>query len=154
MAKRAKTGNTGGMPSPITSTLDFLRIKKEVAAHIELIAEDCGMFDNLCEADQKTFAVFVENIIAYKTSTALELLAQEKARYSHDATKNDLTPRQAQVIDQLVTGKTNREIATELGFALSTIQHEVTFVLAHFKLKDRAQLITYSLSAMDEQQVS
>ena len=153
MVIKAQVSNAGGMDKPITSAVDFLRIKKEISIHIQLIAEDCGMFDNLCKADQKIFAVFLENIIAFKTSAVLELLAHETARLSHEALKPDLTPRQAQVIDKMVTGKTNKEISSELGFALSTIQHEVTSILAHFKLKNREQLITHSLSAMDESQV-
>jgi DNA-binding CsgD family transcriptional regulator len=153
MAKETTVGNDRAMSTPITSALDFLRIRKEIAAHLELIAEDCGMFDEICENDQKAFANFLENIISFKTSAVLNLLAQEKARNAQETGPQNLTERQAQVIDKLVNGKTNREIATELGFALSTIQHEITSILVHFKLKDREQLITHSLSAMDESQV-
>jgi len=135
------------MVTPITSALDFLRIKKEMAAHIELIAEDCGMFDNLCEKDEKVFAVFLDNIIAFKTAAVIELLAREKARYVSNVGRDNLSERQTAIISEVVAGKTNKEIAADLGYATSTIQHEITSILAHFRLRDREHLIAYSLAA-------
>lgn len=147
LAKKVAKSKNQPMATPITSALDFLRIKKEIAAHIELIAEDCGMFDNLCEKDEKVFAIFIENIIAFKTAAVLELLGREKARFISNIGRDDLTERQAAIIDEVVEGKTNKEIAADLGYATSTIQHEITSILAHFRLRDREHLITYSLAA-------
>lgn len=51
-----------------------------------------------------------------------------------------LTPRQKQVSKLVTEGKTNRQIATELGIALATVKDHVHAILQRLNLPSRAAL--------------
>ncbi len=52
-----------------------------------------------------------------------------------------LTPRQRDVLDELGTGKSNREIANELGLAEGTVKVHVTAILKALGVKNRTQAV-------------
>jgi len=52
-----------------------------------------------------------------------------------------LTPRQAEVLTHLATGKTNKAIATILGCAEGTVELHVTALLAKFECSGRTELV-------------
>ena len=51
----------------------------------------------------------------------------------------DLTEREAQVLALIAAGKSNPEIATELGLSLKTVQNHTSNVLAKLQVRDRTQ---------------
>jgi DNA-binding NarL/FixJ family response regulator len=51
----------------------------------------------------------------------------------------DLTEREAQVLGLIAAGKSNPEIATELGLSLKTVQNHTSNVLAKLQVRDRTQ---------------
>ena len=51
----------------------------------------------------------------------------------------DLTSREAQVLAGIAAGRSNPEIATELGVSLKTVQNHVSRVLAKLQVRDRTQ---------------
>ncbi len=51
-----------------------------------------------------------------------------------------LTERQAQVLDKLASGLTNKEIASELGVSTSTIKTHVLFIYQKTSCSSRIQL--------------
>jgi DNA-binding NarL/FixJ family response regulator len=53
----------------------------------------------------------------------------------------ELTPKQAEVLQLLVHGLTNRSIATTLGCAESTVELHVTALLRKAHCSGRAQLV-------------
>jgi DNA-binding NarL/FixJ family response regulator len=59
-----------------------------------------------------------------------------------DGERVRLTPRQAQVLDCLLTGQTNREIADSVFLAEGTVKHRVSTLLMLFNVRSRAQLIS------------
>jgi DNA-binding NarL/FixJ family response regulator len=51
----------------------------------------------------------------------------------------DLTEREAQVLAMLADGRSNAEIAREIGVSLKTVQNHVSHVLAKLQVSDRTQ---------------
>jgi DNA-binding CsgD family transcriptional regulator len=56
-----------------------------------------------------------------------------------DLKTNPLTARQRQVLTGFVEGKTNHEMATELGFSISTIRHETMAIFKALGVSDRKE---------------
>jgi DNA-binding NarL/FixJ family response regulator len=54
-------------------------------------------------------------------------------------TGQELTVREAQVLGLVAQGRSNTEIARELGISLKTVQNHVSRVLAKLQLADRTQ---------------
>jgi len=50
-----------------------------------------------------------------------------------------LSPRQLQVLRGMVEGKTNHELATDLGFSVSTIRHETMAIFRTLGVSDRKE---------------
>jgi DNA-binding CsgD family transcriptional regulator len=66
----------------------------------------------------------------------------ERAR--HDKTpKNvnsgDFTPRQLQIMQGMIDGKTNHELASELGYSVSTVRHETMRIFQILGVSDRRE---------------
>ncbi|HSO65391.1 MAG TPA: response regulator transcription factor [Ornithinibacter sp.] len=53
--------------------------------------------------------------------------------------KGSLTPRESEVLALVAQGRSNPEIATELGVSLKTVQNHVSQVLAKLHVQDRTQ---------------
>jgi DNA-binding NarL/FixJ family response regulator len=51
----------------------------------------------------------------------------------------DLTEREADVLAGIAGGKSNAEIARDLGLSVKTVQNHVTHMLAKLQVRDRTQ---------------
>ena len=58
---------------------------------------------------------------------------------SRDAGSSQLTQRQILILRGMVEGKTNHELATELGFSVSTIRHETMRIYQALAVSDRKE---------------
>ena len=58
---------------------------------------------------------------------------------SRDAGADHLTPRQLLILRGMVEGKTNHEMATEMGFSVSTIRHETMRIYQALAVSDRKE---------------
>lgn len=58
---------------------------------------------------------------------------------SRDAGASQLTQRQILILRGMVEGKTNHELATELGFSVSTIRHETMRIYQALAVSDRKE---------------
>lgn len=58
--------------------------------------------------------------------------------------EDKLTPRQYDVLQQLVTGKSNKEIASELVLTESTVRAHVAAILRAFKVSNRTRAVQYA----------
>lgn len=57
----------------------------------------------------------------------------------------DLTPREREVMDLVVSGKHNREIAAELGISVRTVEVHKARIMSKLKVDSVAQLVRMSL---------
>ncbi len=98
--------------------------------------------------DQKSHVL--ENIGDYCVPIALYLSFQNRAvvgnvssinlpNDSRDAGAGQLTQRQILILRGMVEGKTNHELATEMGFSVSTIRHETMRIYQALAVSDRKE---------------
>ena len=59
---------------------------------------------------------------------------------------DQLTPRQVSILRGMVEGKTNHELANELGFSVSTIRHETMRIYQALSVSDRKEAAKKALS--------
>ena len=57
----------------------------------------------------------------------------------------DLTPREFQVLEQIVAGKSNKEIATELAITEATVKTHINTLLGKLGVEDRTQAATAAI---------
>ena len=57
----------------------------------------------------------------------------------------DLTPREFQVLEQIVAGKSNKEIATELAITEATVKTHINTLLSKLGVEDRTQAATAAI---------
>jgi DNA-binding CsgD family transcriptional regulator len=65
---------------------------------------------------------------------------------SRDAGAGQLTPRQLSILRGMVEGKTNHELATEMGFSVSTIRHETMRIYQALAVSDRKEAAKKALT--------
>ena len=58
---------------------------------------------------------------------------------SRDTAADHLTSRQIQILRGMVEGKTNHELAIEMGFSVSTIRHETMRIYQALAVSDRKE---------------
>lgn len=56
-----------------------------------------------------------------------------------------LSDREMQVLEFVVTGLSNKEIASQLGISHQTVKNHVTSILRKFGVEDRTQAVVYAL---------
>ena len=94
--------------------------------------------------------VVLENIEDYCVPIALYMSFQSRGSSSaasnvayigesRDAGAGQLTPRQILILRGMVEGKTNHELATEMGFSVSTIRHETMRIYQALAVSDRKE---------------
>ncbi len=104
-------------------------------------------FSQAIADDQKPHVL--ENIEDYCVPIALYLSFQNRAATnvssinlpndSRDAGAGQLTQRQILILRGMVEGKTNHELATEMGFSVSTIRHETMRIYQALAVSDRKE---------------
>jgi DNA-binding NarL/FixJ family response regulator len=57
----------------------------------------------------------------------------------------DLTPREAEVLEQIVAGKSNKEIASELEISEATVKTHINTLLSKLGVTDRTQAATAAI---------
>ncbi|NBD36917.1 MAG: response regulator [Chloroflexi bacterium] len=62
-----------------------------------------------------------------------------------DATFSPLTNREMEVLEQIIEGLSNKEIAYRLGISHQTVKNHITSILSKMNLSDRTQAAIYAL---------
>jgi DNA-binding CsgD family transcriptional regulator len=65
---------------------------------------------------------------------------------SQDSGTSQLTARQLSILRGMVEGKTNHELATELGFSVSTVRHETRRIYQALAVSDRKEAAKKALT--------
>lgn len=92
--------------------------------------------------------VFANNVF---TRRELELWVEERMEgarrsYSEPGTPfHPLSDREMEVLNCVVRGMSNKEIATLLGISHQTVKNHVTAILRKFGVEDRTQAVVYAL---------
>jgi DNA-binding CsgD family transcriptional regulator len=105
----------------------------------------CGFFLVEWPENQQASREATEAVTVYSTLSSC-YLAHSKF-FAHHQEKSDpgvvnglsITPRQAQILQGMVEGKTNHELATDLGFSVSTIRHETMAIFRALGVSDRKE---------------
>jgi DNA-binding NarL/FixJ family response regulator len=94
-----------------------------------------------------------ELVIDYAVPISLYLsLSHEGRRSSNNSSErqetgsDQLTARQLSILSGMVEGKTNHELATELGFSVSTIRHETMRIYQALSVSDRKEAAKKALA--------
>ena len=94
-----------------------------------------------------------EIVIDYAVPISLYLsLSHEGRRTSNNSSEgqetgsDQLTARQLSILSGMVEGKTNHELATELGFSVSTIRHETMRIYQALSVSDRKEAAKKALA--------
>ena len=58
---------------------------------------------------------------------------------SREVSRGDFTSRQLQILQGMVEGKTNHELATDLGYSVSTVRHETMRIFQILGVSDRRE---------------
>jgi DNA-binding CsgD family transcriptional regulator len=116
--------NRGSLQGYITVNFDFpISNKVESQESIESICQLVG--------------IFLNGVSAFKPKEELK-----NARNNHgdwDATKTVLSQRQLLILVGMIEGKTNHELAEDLGFSVSTIRHETMRIYSLLRVSDRKE---------------
>ncbi len=74
-----------------------------------------------------------------------EFRQQSKPQNHLTLPKNELTPREIEVLELIVEGKTNKEIATDLSIAEDTVKIHLRNILEKLHLQNRIQAAVYAV---------
>lgn len=82
------------------------------------------------------------------TDEAEAWLLEQYRRYGinpEDSTFSPLTNREMEILEQIIDGLSNKEIATRLGISQQTVKNHVTSILSKLNRSDRTQAAIYAL---------
>lgn len=83
--------------------------------------------------------VYVPSVVLAEPDAAERAAANDDGPVTASAELAGLTPRQRQVLDLLVRGHSNREIAKQLGVAQGTVRIHVAAILRALNVRNRTQ---------------
>ena len=81
--------------------------------------------------------LFLNGVSAFKPKEELENAGNSQG--DRGATKAVLTQRQLLILAGMIEGKTNHELAEDLGFSVSTIRHETMRIYSLLQVSDRKE---------------
>jgi DNA-binding NarL/FixJ family response regulator len=85
------------------------------------------------------YCVPIALYLSFQNRTVASLSAITGINDSRDSGSGQLSARQLSILRGMVEGKTNHELATELGFSVSTIRHETMRIYQALAVSDRKE---------------
>ncbi len=131
--------------------VSMLEDRKDVLRALELgalgyIPKTAGL-DEMYEALQLVLSgtIYLPPAILRKTkATATIPRSAEGSAAAFDEVWNSLTRRQREVVGHLARGRTNSEIADQLGLSESTVREHVSTILERLQLSNRTQVAVWA----------
>ena len=85
------------------------------------------------------YCVPISLYLSFQNRSAANVASINLPNDSRDAGAGQLTQRQIFILRGMVEGKTNHELATEMGFSVSTIRHETMRIYQALAVSDRKE---------------
>jgi len=85
------------------------------------------------------YCVPIALYLSFQNRAATKVASINLPNDSRDAGAGQLTQRQILILRGMVEGKTNHELATEMGFSVSTIRHETMRIYHALAVSDRKE---------------
>jgi len=105
----------------------------------------------LKEVDAAELVAAVRHVAGGEQHLGPKMIALlDPARYAH----GDLTPRENMVVDLLVAGHLNHEIAAILHLSVRTVEHHRSNVLRKLEIRSRADLVQWVMDRADDASVT
>ena len=124
----------------------FFQLPPEYAHHATLvIAIPCALTEKLNEGER---AKAVADLELYAIAISLYLSLTHPQDFSSERdlgvekgipSVDSLTKRQLNILRGMVDGKTNHDLATQLGYSVSTIRHETMRIYQALAVSDRRE---------------
>ena len=97
------------------------------------------------ESQLKLFVLPLSLYFSFQNQMRDEISKQaEAAKISNKEGPIELTPRQIQVLTGMASGKTNHQMASELGYSVSTIRHETMAIYKELQVNDRHEAARFA----------
>lgn len=137
-------GRIAGPWSPDKKTILFtLRHRGSIQGHLSIIfskpVKDVERVQELVTDFAIPIALYL-SMIHHGNKNAVTLLDR------NDTGADQLSARQLSILAGMVEGKTNHELATELGFSVSTIRHETMRIYQALSVSDRKEAAKKALT--------
>lgn len=102
----------------------------------ELVMAVKSVYNNLYVMHMNVLQVLKEEILR---------ITQERQKNNDTIDQYDLSPMEIKIIQQMVNGKSNKEIAAKLSFTEGTVKNKVSKLLSKLDLKDRTQIAVFAI---------
>lgn len=115
------------------------------------LPKDCAPADLLETIRQVRDGRFLINdTVFHRPAVAMRVLSEfrDLSVYGGPAATDvfsRLTPREAQILDSIVQGRSNKEVATELAISEQTVKNHMSSILRKLSVNDRTQAVVYAL---------
>ncbi len=89
--------------------------------------------------DAEQLMQVLKHVVGIYMATQIQTKRTNAANNRSTAGREAFTPRQLSILAGMVEGKTNHELASELGFSVSTIRHETMRIYQLLSVSDRRE---------------
>jgi DNA-binding CsgD family transcriptional regulator len=129
-----------------SKSLLMIQLRERGAIHGYLVIRFCDPVSETTEVEEvaRNFAVALGLYLslAHESGSVDLRVITERG----DTGSDQLTPRQISILRGMVDGKTNHELANELGFSVSTVRHETMRIYQALSVSDRKEAAKKALS--------
>jgi FixJ family two-component response regulator len=88
----------------------------------------------------------LRDIVARMFEQASQLASQSQAQRDHDAMLARLTAREQQVLERIVAGRLNKQIADDLGISIKTVEAHRANIMEKLEVTTVANLMKFALA--------
>ena len=125
----------------------FEAIRAGAAAYLNKDCEPAELVDAIRRVRAGEF--IINEKVFTRPAVASKVLAEfrELSVYGSGAAKifSPLSPREAQILDSIAQGRTNKEVAYALAISEQTVKNHMSSILRKLSVNDRTQAVVYAM---------